>query len=106
MIYVFITVTFLWLLFKLTDFSTFLLYIKNIFTNTHIAFKMGADEISILFYALAVILYHAAYLVKETKNLANLAPRYTRLDVPAYGLMLFFIFVNSGAAGAFIYFQF
>jgi alginate O-acetyltransferase complex protein AlgI len=103
MIYVFTIVTILWLLFKLTDFSIFLLYIKDIFINTHIKFKIATDEISILFYTFIIALYHFAYLVKEDRPDSQ---RYMRYDTLAYGIMLFLTFVNSGSAGAFIYFQF
>lgn len=101
--YVFITITILWLMFKLTNFSHVLAYLKAIYTNIHLPFKLGMDQISIIAYGLGVVVYHAFYLLKDT----NLYPKvYPKLDVITYGCMLFFIMVNSGSAGAFIYFQF
>jgi alginate O-acetyltransferase complex protein AlgI len=100
---VFTVVTVLWLLFKLTDFSYFLLFFKAIYQNTHIHFKLGIDELSILFYALPVILYHVAYLAKDT---AFFKGKYNKAELLLFGCMFFFIMVDSGPQGAFIYFQF
>jgi alginate O-acetyltransferase complex protein AlgI len=90
-------------MFKLTDFSHVLAYLKAIGTNTHIAFKLGMDQISIIAYGLGVVLYHAFYLLKDKPFYPKF---YLKLDTLMYGCMLFFIIVNSGSAGAFIYFQF
>lgn len=101
--YVFVTVTILWLMFKLTNFTYVLAYLKAIVNNISIPFKLGMDQISIVAYGSGVVLYHAFYLLKDT----NLYPKiYPKLDAITYGCMLFFIMVNSGSAGAFIYFQF
>ena len=102
-LYVFITVTFLWLMFKLTNFDHVLSYLKSIVSNTHIPVKIGADQISIIFYSIPVIIYHAYYLVKDKTLFSKY---YLKVDTLVYGCMLFFILVNSGSQGAFIYFQF
>jgi alginate O-acetyltransferase complex protein AlgI len=102
-IYVFVTVTLLWLMFKLTDFNHVLAYLGAIFSNTHVTFKLGLDQISILFYSLPVVLYHIFYLLKNSPSYTN---NYFKIDTAVYGCMLFLIIVNSGSQGAFIYFQF
>jgi alginate O-acetyltransferase complex protein AlgI len=104
MIYVFFTITILWLLFKLSDFTYFLLYIKCIFTNFNINYKIGGDELSIVLYATPVIAYHTIYLFRQSNDYFNhLLKKYGFIG---YGLMLFSILVNSGVSGDFIHFQF
>jgi len=103
MIYVSSTVSVLWLLFKLTDFSYFLGYFKAIFENNHIQVKFGIDQVSILYYAAPVILYHLTYLLKDKESFSLW---FSKVDYLGYAMMLFFILVDSGAQGKFIYFQF
>lgn len=100
--YVFFVVTLLWMLFKLTDFSHFLLYFKAIAQNFRLPFKFGLDQLSILLFSLAIILYHLYYLAAAD----SFPKRSAKFQIAVYSLMLFFIFVNSGPQGAFIYFQF
>jgi alginate O-acetyltransferase complex protein AlgI len=99
-LFVFLAVTLAWLLFKLPDFTQVIAYVKSIFSNT----GMVTNYISIfliLLYSLPVVLYHFLYLKRQA------SPGFLRkADVLAYGIMLFFIFTNSGTPGAFIYFQF
>ena len=102
-VYVFSIVSILWLLFKLTDFSYFLGYFKAIFDNIHIPVRFGIDQLSILFYALPVILYHLVYLLK---NKESFRLWFLKVDYLGYAMMLFLILVDSGAQGKFIYFQF
>jgi alginate O-acetyltransferase complex protein AlgI len=101
--FVFFIVTILWLLFKLTSFSYFLLYFKAIWENIHLPFKFGLDQLSILFYSSAIILYHLIYLINQS---ANITRNSFKLEVALYTTMLFFIVVSSGPQGSFIYFQF
>lgn len=103
MLYVFTVVTILWLLFKLSNFSYFLLYFRAIAENAHIPFKFGIDQVSILYYSFAIVIYHLVYLLKEKPLIYN---RVYRLEYLPYGLMLFLILVDSGSQGKFIYFQF
>jgi alginate O-acetyltransferase complex protein AlgI len=99
-LFIFLSVTLAWLLFKLPDFTQVIAYVKAIFTNT----AMVTNYINIfllLLYSLPVVLYHFIYLKREAKQ------SYLRkLDILLYGIMLFLIFTNSGTPGAFIYFQF
>lgn len=98
---VFFFVTLAWLLFKLPDFSEAVMYMEKIFTDS------GKRDFTILFYialySLPVILYHAWYLVCEAWPRAAFAGTW---KAPLYGAMLFFIVVNAGVGGDFIYFQF
>ena len=103
MIYVFLVVTVLWLLFKLTDFTYFLLFIKAIYQNIHLPFKFGVEQFSLVFYASLIVLYHIIYVINRKSNFLNKSPR---LEVVSYAIMLFFIFVSTGPQGSFIYFQF
>lgn len=103
MIYVFSVVTVLWLLFKLTDFNYFLLYFKAIYDNRHMPVKIGINQVSIIYYAIPVILYHFCYLYR---NQQFFIARILKLDFLIYGLMIFFILADSGSQGKFIYFQF
>ena len=102
-IYVFLVVTVLWLLFKLTDFSYFLLFFKALAQNTHLPFKFGIDQVSILFFSSAIVLYHLLYLLNQSNQFIKNA---FKLEVVMYSIMLFFIIVGSGPQGSFIYFQF
>jgi alginate O-acetyltransferase complex protein AlgI len=99
-LFIFLMVTLAWLLFKLPNFNQVIEYIKSLFGNTNLVTNYISIFL-ILLYSLPVVLYHILYL-KRQKNPLFLK----RLDVWAYGLMVFLIFTNSGTPGAFIYFQF
>ena len=103
-IMVFICVSFGWLLFKLPDFNSVILYFRSLFNNRDIAcssFFMRINMYNFL-YAIPVLLYHFYYLFKfKFPNSIILKYEYI-----LYGIMLFFIITNSGVAGDFIYFQF
>lgn len=103
MLYVFSVVSILWLLFKLSDFSYFLLYFKAIYENRSLPLKMGIDQVSIVYYSLAIIIYHFTYLFRDRLSFSI---RILKYDYVLYGLMLFLILVDSGLQGKFIYFQF
>lgn len=100
---VFSVVTCLWLLFKLTDFSHVVLFIKCMMLNSHIPFKFGIDQLSLLFYSSIIVGYHIGYLIKTVKPVYVY---YVKTETVLYGLLLFFIITSSGAQGEFIYFQF
>ena len=70
-LFVFAVVTVLWLLFKLTSFQYFLLYFKSIIQNRHLPFKFGLDQLSLLFYSAAIILYHLFYLLNKSNRGIN-----------------------------------
>jgi alginate O-acetyltransferase complex protein AlgI len=98
---VFLCVTLAWLLFKISDASHVLLYLRSIGTNLWMPDKVGPIT-SILIYSSPVLLYHMAYLLRE-KGRLHLTPWRESI---CYGAMLFLLITNSGSAGAFIYFQF
>ena len=102
-IYVFVAVTILWLLFKLSNFSYCVTYFVSLYKNIHIPFKLGMDQLAIIIYSIPVILYHLAYLLNSKPVFNRQLKKY---DFAAYGLMLFMLLVNSGLQGNFIYFQF
>lgn len=105
MLIVFTVVTFLWLLFKLSDFSHVVAYIQSIFQNTSIKFKFGMNELSLVFYSAIIISYHLIYL-KLSDNKLVFTKYFSRFELLLYSLLLFLIFTNSGSQGSFIYFQF
>lgn len=100
-IFVFSFVSLAWLLFKLPNFEHVVGYVRSMANN----FDIKPDTmplIYILLYTLPVAIYHILYLLKERIVYKQLAP----YDYIVYAFMLFLISVNSGSAGAFIYFQF
>jgi len=100
-ILVFSLVTFAWLLFKLPRFDEALKYLAAIGKNITQAPNKEPIFVVLLF-SLPVILYHANYLMKDRMP-SSASPRRTAF---LYAFLLFFILVNSGSAGDFIYFQF
>ncbi|AEI45239.1 membrane bound O-acyl transferase MBOAT family protein [Paenibacillus mucilaginosus 3016] len=101
MLLVFTFVTIGWLLFKLPEFHHVILYVSSIATNFHRGIDFG-KVLYILIYSLPVIVYHMVYLIRQSKGQAW----GRRLEPLFYAVMLFFILLNSGDAGEFIYFQF
>ena len=104
-IWVFGTVSFAWLLFKLPEFSHVLLFLESVQNNWHIVYSI--QEVGyILLYSFPIILYHVFYLLKPTFTRV-LGTFEGRVAEPVlYGTMLFLVITNSGTTGAFIYFQF
>jgi alginate O-acetyltransferase complex protein AlgI len=98
---VFTFVTFAWLLFKLTNFSQALDFIRYVYTNIH-TINNYPIILSVLFYSFPVIAYHVYYLIKNKLN-----SKFTMyFEAIVYGIMIFMLLVSSGSPGAFIYFQF
>lgn len=100
-IFIFILITFSWLLFKLPEFNHVILYFKSIYGNQDLANNL-LTNLYILLYSLPVVFYHILYLLKE-KRIFQFLIKY---EFIAYGILLFFIITNSGSSGSFIYFQF
>lgn len=100
-IFIFISITLAWLLFKLPDFSHVIEYFRSMGNNTNIASSSRLIG-RVLIYGSPVFIYHLFYLLKK-HNRFELIRRYEYLG---YGLMLFLILTNSGTSGGFIYFQF
>lgn len=102
MAFVFIMVSFGWLLFKLSLGET-VHVICAIVTNWG---KMSFFEMRffpVLIYMLPVFFYHFIYLLRDNKWIQHYVFRYNYLF---YGLMLFLILTNSGSVSQFVYFQF
>lgn len=103
-VFVFLVVTFGWLLFRLPEFSHVISYLKSIVTN--FGYELSLTDIRnmvlIMLYSLPVILYHLYYRFKEKYPQSTIA----NFEYLAYGAMMFLIFTNSGSAEGFIYFQF
>ena len=101
---VFLSVTFLWILFRMQGIMPVVKYLNSIYHNVNIPLTPVWDKVIvyIAIYSVPVILYHAYYLYKVNgkKN------EYLRFEPVFYGIMLFLIFTNSGISGSFIYFQF
>lgn len=99
---VFTLVSVSWIFFKLTNFFHVLLYFQKMLANTALKNNMLVIK-TVFIYSVPVIAYHAFYLLKE-RDLFNKTAG--RLEFMIYGIMLFFILLNSGTANEFIYFQF
>jgi len=100
MLFVFLSVSLAWLLFKLPNFNQVIMFMKAVSSNT----GMVTNYISIfliVLYSSPVVLYHLIYLRQKQK------PMFLhKMEFAVYGLMIFLIFTNSGTPGTFIYFQF
>ncbi|HQW04713.1 MAG TPA: MBOAT family O-acyltransferase [Flavobacteriales bacterium] len=101
MLFIFTSVTFAWLLFKLPEFDHVIVYVRMLLQNTDIP---NIQPIIIFFTALfsvPVVAYHLLYLWTREPR-----PIVARIKPIVYGGMLFLILVNSGGGASFIYFQF
>jgi alginate O-acetyltransferase complex protein AlgI len=91
-----------WLLFKLPHFDMAVDYMKAVFHN----WTKGRTDLPMIFfillYSVPVIIAHLYYLFADKHiTLQNRAWKPV-----LYGVLVFFIIVNSGSSGDFIYFQF
>ena len=101
---VFAFVTAGWLLFKLPDFAHVIGYFEAMARNR--AAGLGRDRFAMIaVLSLPVLVYHADFLLRRsvTTYVRAVRPRFMPL---VYGVMLFLLITNSGAAEAFVYFQF
>jgi alginate O-acetyltransferase complex protein AlgI len=99
MLFIFAFVTVGWLFFKLPNFAHVIEFAKACRSN----FVVADDTLVInyiLCYSAPIILYHATNLLPVT------APVRQRARVLIYATCLFFLLLNSGSPGSFIYFQF
>ena len=106
MLFVFILVSFGWLLFKLPHFDDAIAYVNCIITKYTSMQEIIQDIIIskyIYIYMIPVILYHFLYYYKEKQWMKRYLLRY---DYILYGIMLFLIITNSGSVSSFVYFQF
>lgn len=99
-LFVFIAVTFAWLLFRL-EFTYVVLYLKTMFSGFSLSFDTHL-MVHLMVYSLPVVLYHVYALAKERNNRF----RWYRYEYAAFAVLLFLIVFNNGISGTFIYFQF
>lgn len=103
MLWVFVLVSFGWLLFMLPHFNEAVLYMTCIFTNFGSTLFLDPKLLPILIYAIPVVIYHALYCYRNSQWVQRYVLRY---DYVFYGIMLFLILTNSGSVSSFVYFQF
>ena len=102
---VFQLVSVLWVLFLMPDFSQAALFFQHLVTQPFTGSPQTLFVVGV--YGLPVVLWHLLALGREAGWWpARLAAVARRFEAPAYAVLLFFIVTNSGATGAFIYFQF
>jgi alginate O-acetyltransferase complex protein AlgI len=98
---VFSSVTLIWLLFRLPNFSEVLMYLKAVVANVHL--PMGKSRIFLnLMYCFPVFALHFYYFCKETFRAQM--PLAGKLFI--YSFMLYMLITNYGTSSEFIYFQF
>lgn len=104
MLFVFVFVSFVWLLFKLPNVSYVGQYFVSIYANKSIGLSVFWVRIIAytFIYSLPVVFYHLYYLYKMN----NQKNPFGKFEYLVYGVMLFMILTNSGVGGDFIYFQF
>ena len=101
--WVFICVTFGWLLFKLTNFEQALHYFYSLATNLDLHLNWQIC-INIFVYSSPVFIYHFVYLLRLKYRSCNIL--FSKFEFVFYGILLFLLVTNSGISGSFIYFQF
>ncbi len=100
-LFVFLYVSLAWLLFKLTDFTHVLEFMRSIANNGELESSIDLNWI-VAMYAVPVVAYH---WIKEYPQRTQWVRR-PHVESLVYGLMLFLIVTNSGESQAFVYFQF
>ncbi|MGX2982643.1 MBOAT family O-acyltransferase [Helicobacter sp. 23-1045] len=97
-LFVFLAVSFGWLLFCLNDFTHAIAFIQKLFNNEGEFMRVVALCVGI--YSSCILIYYLNYLLcqKSGKNILD--------NNLIWAIMLFLIFTNSGSSDAFIYFQF
>lgn len=102
--FVFWTVSFFWLFFKIPNIEHVLGFMKNILTNVYMENYTHLDNISaILIYSSPVVLYHLAYILNSKKIFFKF---FKKIEPAIYGILIFLSITNSGTIDSFIYFQF
>ncbi|MBP3774832.1 MAG: MBOAT family protein [Bacteroidaceae bacterium] len=101
--FVFVLVSFGWLLFMLPNFSEAALYMQCIFTNYGSVIFIDPKLLPIIIYATPVVVYHLLYYYRNRVWVQKYVLRFNYIF---YGIMLFLILTNSGSANSFVYFQF
>ncbi len=103
MVVVFCVVSFLWIFFKLPDFSNVVKYLVAINLNS-IPMSDYAIIIciNIILYSIPIIAYHVLYLMESRPFIIKMK----KYEFILYGMLLFAIITNSGFSNSFIYFVF
>jgi alginate O-acetyltransferase complex protein AlgI len=103
-VFTFHIVTALWLTFLMPDMASILAFFKGVFSgNTGFS---GPPIFSLLFYGVAVVIYHAWGWLKEHREQLSNRLANSALEPVLHAVMIFLILTNPGAPRGFIYFQF
>lgn len=94
------TVSFAWLLFKLTDYEHAYSFVVALLSNAGREWDIYLVYFPLV-YSLPVLLYHAWYVLRQ--RWPELGQRF---EGWVFAVLLFLIITNSGSADEFIYFQF
>ena len=99
---VFWIVSFFWLFFKLPSLDHIASFLVHLCTNIYMYNNIPVISY-ILVYISPIFIYHAVYLLRRNNTFEFY---FKKTEFVWYGILLFFILINSGAIGSFIYFQF
>lgn len=100
-IFVFLFISFAWLLFKMPDINHVFAFFKTLVYNRNMNNSLALISYTLV-YSSPVILYYMIYLTKGSRFWSL----FKKTEYIFYATMLFLILVNSGTSGSFIYFQF
>jgi alginate O-acetyltransferase complex protein AlgI len=103
--WVFVFVTFGWLLFKLTDLQHAWEFVQMMAVRWRSYLNTQALA-AVLLYSLPVFIMHALHLPSTEGWWVRIQQRWVLVEDVALGLMLAALFVNRGSSYEFIYFQF
>lgn len=99
---VFSTVSLFWLFFKLPDLNHVIGFLVNLVSNVYMMNYIPFISY-ILIYSSPIVIYHLVYLLKRKDKFNHY---FKKTEFIWYAFLLFFILLNSGPTGSFIYFQF
>jgi alginate O-acetyltransferase complex protein AlgI len=97
-------VTALWLTFLMPDMASITAFFQGVFSG-RTGFS-GPPVFSLLFYGVAVVIYHAWGWLKEHREQLSNRLANSALEPVLHAVMIFLILTNPGAPRGFIYFQF
>lgn len=106
-VFVFLTVTAGWLLFRLPEFSDVVTFVKLIGHNWHSPVELKS-LVLIAIFSLPILLHHARELLWHSRSFYQILPTpiYWVGRVMWFAAMIFLILTASGDRAEFIYFQF
>ncbi len=97
-------VTALWLTFLMPDMASIAAFFQGVFSG-RTGFS-GPPVFSLLFYGVAVVIYHAWGWLKEHREQLSNRLANSAVEPVLHAVMIFLILTNPGAPRGFIYFQF